>query len=123
MKTPDCQYDTLLEAVEDLKKQGYTDELTIREDGLYNDAEPLDPKEFNIDSFHRFEGPTDPSDASIVYAISSTHLALKGLLVGDYGSNALDYIHKMVQDLNAHGNEDRTVQPVRPVTPGESTKR
>jgi len=123
MKTPDCQYDTLLEAVEDLKKQGYTDELTIREDGLYNDADPLDPKEFTIDSFHRFEGPTDPSDESIVYAISSTHLALKGILVGDYGSNALDYIHKMVQDLNAHGNEDRTVQPVRPVTPGESTKR
>jgi len=123
MKTPDCQYDTLLEAVEDLKKQGYTDELTIREDGLYNDVEPLDPKEFTIDSFHRFEGPTDPSDASIVYAISSTHLALKGILVGDYGSNALDHIHKMVQNLNAHGNEDRMVQPVRPVTPSESTKR
>ena len=55
MKTPDCQYDTLLEAVEDLKKQGYTDELTIREDGLYNDVEPLDPKEFTIDSSERCE--------------------------------------------------------------------
>jgi len=123
MKTPDCQYGSLLEAVEDLKKQGYTDELTIREDSLFNDASPLDPKEFTIDSFHRFEGPTDPGDQCIVYAISSTHLDLKGILIGNYGSDAVNYINKMVQLLDAHGNEDRKVQPVKSVAPGKSTKR
>ncbi len=123
MKTPDCKYGTLLEALEDLKKQGYRDELTITEDGLFNNADPLDPKEFSIDSFHRFEGPSDPADESIVYAISSEHLGLRGVLVGDYGPNANDYIHKMVQPLDAHGNEQRKTSPVKPVAHGQSTKR
>lgn len=119
----DCQYDSLLDAVEDLKKQGYTDELTIREDGLFNSADPLDPKDFTIDSFHRFEGPTDPADESILYAISSEHLGLHGILIGDYGSNAMDYIHKMVKPLAAHGHEDRKVKPVQPAEPGQNAKR
>lgn len=102
MEYPDNQYSTLSEAVNDLREQGYTDELTLTEDGLLNSALPLDPKEFTIDSFHRFEGPSDPADMSIVYAISSERLGLKGLLVGDYGAKAQDFIHQMVRSLDAH---------------------
>lgn len=107
---PDNQYETLLEAVEDLEHQGYTDELTITEDGLFNNAAPLDPERFAIDSFHRFEGPSDPADMSIVYAIRCEELGLKGLLVGDYGGKAQDFIHRMVRDLPAHGNESGSAQ-------------
>ena len=99
---PDNQYATLYEAVEALKRNGYTDELTITDDGLFNNALPLDPDRFRIDYFHRFEGPSDPADMSIVYAVSSEQLGLKGLLVGDYGGKAQDFIHQMVQDLPAH---------------------
>ena len=102
MEHPDNQYGTLSEAVDDLRRQGYTDELTLTEDGLLNSALPLDPKEFTIDSFHRFEGPSDPADMSIVYAISSERLGLKGLLIGDYGAKAQDFIHQMVRSLDAH---------------------
>lgn len=105
MKTqdqPDNQYATLYEAVQALERKGYTDELTITEDGLFNNALPLDPSRFRIDSFHRFEGPSDPADMSIVYAVSSEELELKGLLVGDCGGKAQDFIHQMVQDLPAH---------------------
>ncbi|HEY0976973.1 MAG TPA: phosphoribosylpyrophosphate synthetase, partial [Flavobacteriales bacterium] len=90
-------YSTLSEAVDDLRAQGYSDELSLTEDGLFNNAEPLDPARFHIDSFHRFEGPSDPADMGIVYAISSPELGLKGLLVGEYGANAQDFIHRMVQ--------------------------
>jgi len=121
MNHPDNQYATLSGAVEALKKQGYTDEITLTEDGLFNQAAPLDPADFTIDSFHRFEGPSDPADMSIVYAISSKNLGLKGLLVGDYGGNAQDYIHKMVKELPAHDHEGG-VQPVQPVAPGENVK-
>lgn len=121
MNHPDNQYATLSGAVEALKKQGYTDEITLTEDGLFNQASPLDPAEFTIDSFHRFEGPSDPADSSIVYAISSANLGLKGLLVGDYGANAQDFIHKMVKDLSAHDHEGR-VQPVHAAGPGENVK-
>lgn len=117
----DNQYGTLYGAVEALKKQGYTDELTLTDDGLFNNAMPLDPKLFRIDSFHRFEGPSDPADQSIVYAVSCEKLALKGLLVGDYGANAQDYIHPMVRDLPAHAHEG-LVQPVQAVKPGSSLK-
>lgn len=121
MNHPDNQYATLSGAVEALKQKGYTDELTITEEGLFNMASPLDPTQFTIDSFHRFEGPTDPADLSIVYAVSSEQLGLKGLLIGDYGANAQDFIHKMVQQLPAHEHEGR-VQPVQPVEFGENIK-
>ena len=107
---PDNQYETLSEAVEDLERQGYTDELTITEDGLFNNAAPLDPARFIIDSFHRFEGPSDPADMSIIYAVRCEELGLKGLLVGDYGGKAEDFIHRMVRDLPAHGPAGGTAQ-------------
>lgn len=121
MNKPDNQYATMTAAVEDLRKQGYTDELTLRENGLFNQAKQLDPSEFTIDSFHRFEGPSDPADMSIVYAISSAGSGLKGLLIGDYGANAQDFIHKMVSPLPAHEHEGR-VQPVHPARPGQNVK-
>lgn len=121
MNQPDNQYPTMTAAVEDLRKKGYTDELTLTENGLYNMATQLDPAAFTIDSFHRFEGPSDPADMSIVYAISSERFGLKGLLIGDYGANAQDFIHKMVKHLPAHDHEGR-VQPVHPAAPGEHVK-
>ena len=121
MKQMDNQYATLSGAVEDLKKQGYTDELTLTADGLFNQAGPLDPAKFTIDSFHRFEGPSDPADLSILYAISSVVLGLKGLLVGDYGAEAQDYIHRMVKRLDAHHVEGR-VKPLQPAETGKNVK-
>ena len=66
MDVPHNQYATMTGAVNDLQAQGYTDELTLTEDGLFNSAIPLDPSEFTIDSFHRFEGPSDPADMAII---------------------------------------------------------
>lgn len=121
MNHPDNQYRTLSQAVDALRARGYSDELTITEDGLFNDAEQLDPAAFTIDSFHRFEGPSDPADMSIVYALRSESLGLKGLLIGEYGSNAQDFIHKMVQPLAAHDHQGQ-VQPVQPVEDGQNIK-
>lgn len=122
MITLDNQYGTLLEAITDLKKKGYTDELTITQNGLFNQAGPLDPAHFKIDSFHRFEGESDPADMSILYAISSEHFNAKGLLVGDYGGMVRDYIHKMVGGLDAQTARGK-VQPVRAATAGKNVKR
>ena len=121
MNEDNNQFATLSGAVEALKKQGYTDELTITEDGLFNNALPLDPSLCTIDSFHRFEGPSDPADMSIVYAVRCEQLGLKGLLVGDYGAKAQDFIHRMVQNLPAHKHEGG-VQPVQPVEFGKDLK-
>jgi len=121
MNHPNNQYTTLFGAVEDLKKQGYTDVFILNEEGLNAHELPLDPEKFTIDSFHRFEGPSDPADMSIVYAISSEEFDLKGLLIGAYGANAQDLIQRMVKKLPAHEHKGR-VQPVQPIEQGENVK-
>ncbi|MES2285499.1 MAG: phosphoribosylpyrophosphate synthetase [Bacteroidota bacterium] len=81
------QYDTLLDAVNDLKKRGFTYDFTEQKDKLYCSEKQCDfnPNEFEIVEFYRFEGISDPEDNSIVYAISSDKNNIKGLLVNAYG--------------------------------------
>lgn len=116
------RFRTLAEAVNTLQRAGYTQELVLTEEGLLSGVRPLDPEDFRIDSFHRFEGPSDPADMSIVYAVSSEKLGIKALLIGAYGAQSNSIIHRMVRPLDAHHPEERRVQPVHPLTPGTSAK-
>ena len=116
------QYGLLSEAVDDLCAQGYTDPFDLDSRGLFHGEALLDASKFTIDSYHRFEGPSDPGDMSIVYAISSKELGLKGLLIGSYGAEAEMHIQKMVSKLLAHYKAEGT-QPVQPAEPGQNAKR
>jgi hypothetical protein len=80
-------YDTLTEALQALRRQGYTEDFNLRPDCLYCAAHDLKlpPEGFQVDSLFRFEGETDPADQSIIYAISATGLDLRGVLVNAYG--------------------------------------
>ena len=118
----DNQYGMLSEAVDDLCAKGYTDELEVNGTGLFRKEQKLDPSKFTIDSFHRFEGPSDPGDMSIVYAISCEELGVKGLLVGSYGAEAEAHINRMVRPLSAHPHPGST-RPVEPAPPGTNVKR
>ncbi len=97
-------YSTLSEAVNDLQKRGYTDDLS--HDGSYLICTArglsLDPAEFEIDEFHRFEGNSDPEDQSIVYAISSTKHAVRGILVNAFGPDASALTQALVSKLATH---------------------
>jgi hypothetical protein len=97
-------YSTLSEAVNDLQRHGYVDDLQIAGHCVVCDARNvnLDPTDFQIDEFHRFEGNSDPEDQSIVYAISSAKYALKGLLVNAYGMDAQSMTQEMVAKLATH---------------------
>lgn len=97
-------YSTLSEAVNDLQKRGYTDDLVLAEKCLVCDARglSLDPAQFEIDEFHRFEGNSDPEDQSIVYAISSKDHAVQGILVSAYGMDASSLAQEMVRKLATH---------------------
>lgn len=102
MSTP--AYSTLSEAVTDLQRRGYTDDLSVAEHCLVCDARglSLDPGDFHIDEFHRFEGNSDPEDQSIVYAIRSERHGLKGILVNAYGPDASSLTQEMVAKLATH---------------------
>ncbi|MDQ3100096.1 MAG: phosphoribosylpyrophosphate synthetase [Bacteroidota bacterium] len=92
--------------INDLQKRGYDTDLEINDRGLISRTRntPLDPALFTIDEFFRFEGESDPADMSIVYAISSEELGIKGLIVNAFGTYASTIVDKMVSKLDVHSN-------------------
>jgi len=64
--------------------------------------ESLLPEDFTIDEFHRFEGDSNPSDESIVYAISSAKHGIKGVLVNAFGPDASYLNQALVSKLATH---------------------
>lgn len=99
-------YDTVTEAMADLKELGYTIDFSILTDKeclichLTNTV--LSPDDFEIDDFYRFEGESDPGDNMIVYAISSKIKNLKGIVVNGYGIYADNTSSAIVKKLDTH---------------------
>jgi hypothetical protein len=82
-------YDTVVEAVNGLKKRGYTIDFNVEHDRIVCHKTPLSlqPHEFEITEVYRFEGQTDPADEAVVFAIESKE-GEKGVLVSGYGPAA-----------------------------------
>lgn len=78
-------YDTLVQALNDLKQRGYTYDFNLNNDCVTCTEKELSlsPNDFNIVETYRFEGDTNPSDES-VYAIEAKE-GVKGVLVNAYG--------------------------------------
>ncbi len=79
-------YDTVVDALHDLKARGFDFDFNLKETCLHCaqlDKE-LSPEDFDVVEIYRFEGASNPDDNSIVYAIESTD-GLKGTLVNAYG--------------------------------------
>lgn len=93
-------YDTVSEAVNDLKKRGYTIDFNKEYDCITCSRQviTLQPEEFEIAEFHRFEGDSDPADEAVVYAIESNH-GHKGLLVDGFGPSSETASEAMVEKL------------------------
>ena len=96
------RYNTMLEAIEDLQKRGYKHNFKINEMGRL--AEGLDQGisayEVELHEFHRFEGQSNPSDSSIVYAVE-TSLGQKGIVVDSFGvdgsETTSEFMNKVAQ--------------------------
>jgi hypothetical protein len=97
-------YTTLVDAINGLKKQGYTEDFNIKEncidcrDGKYQ----LSPDDFKVDNVFRFEGNSDPEDQSVLYAISSEKYKLKGILVNAYGIYSDEGANEIIRKLKVH---------------------
>ncbi|MFL5748163.1 MAG: phosphoribosylpyrophosphate synthetase [Niastella sp.] len=94
-------YDTITEAVADLKKRGYTHDFNISNNRLTSDK--LDAHfghdDFEIREVYRFEGPSDPADEAVVFAIEAPSGAL-GILVNGYGMYSDDKNTEFVKQLH-----------------------
>ena len=94
-------YNTLTEAVQQLKGRGYTIDFNLEENCLVCNGKKYLLEDFEITEFHRFEGDTDPADEAIIYAIESKD-GLKGILVSGYGISAEGMSAEMARKLAMH---------------------
>ncbi len=94
-------YDTLTQAIDALKKQGYTEDFNLKQNWIEcrNGEYQLFPSDFKIDKSFRFDEDEDPSDQSVLYAISSEKDAVKGLLVNGYGIYSEPIANEMLAKL------------------------
>ncbi len=81
MKT---HYETVSEAINELRKKGFTVDFNLEENCIVCHPEKFHPEDFEIVDIYRYEGNTDPADEATVYAIESK-TGLKGILVTGYG--------------------------------------
>lgn len=82
-------YSTLVDALQDLKKSGYKRDFQVSGGNTIECSDTnvkIKPGECVVDKVYRFEGESNPSDMSIVYAISVPEREIKGVLVSAYGT-------------------------------------
>ena len=77
---PKNNFETLSKAMAALREKGYEKDLT--EDILNADEDT-----YFITAAYRFEGMTNPSDSSVLYAIESKS-GEKGIIVDSYGAKS-----------------------------------
>ena len=101
-------YKTLVEAIDGLKRLGYTQDFNHTQQGLDCPAQDqqLHPEHFAIDAVYRFEGMSSTDDNAILYAISSDQ-GLKGTLVDAYGVYAASLSPEMIEKLRVAHSEIR----------------
>ncbi|MGC9355821.1 MAG: hypothetical protein ACP5D9_18385 [Mariniphaga sp.] len=94
------QYSTLTEAIEELKKRGYSANFRVNENGLLEAAkgQTFGAPDVKLTEFHRFEGMTDPGDSTILYALE-TSSGLKGTLADSYGAEASELTTEFMKKI------------------------
>jgi len=95
-------YDTVTEAVKDLKDRGYTIDFNIAFDKLMCSENKicLQPDEFEITEVYRFEGDSNPDDEDVVYAVESKDKKIKGVITSAFGLYADAVSNKIIQKLS-----------------------
>ncbi|PQJ12768.1 hypothetical protein CJD36_003190 [Flavipsychrobacter stenotrophus] len=77
-------YGPVAEALEEFKKQGFTNSFSFRDEGIGHTGGVYMPEELKIVDVYRYEGDSDPDEESAVYALISRE-GKKGVLVTGYG--------------------------------------
>ena len=97
-------YDTVTEALIDLKRRSYVIDFNIAFDKIICSKNELclHIEEFEIVEIYRFEGDTNPSDEDIIYAVESRDGTIKGTLTSAYGMYAESVSTQMIKKLSIH---------------------
>jgi len=96
-------YQSLVQALNELQAKGYVFDFNVHSDGQsllsrQDETEQYSLNQFKVNEVYRFEGPSDPADESVVYAIE-TKDGLKGVLVDGYGYSSSSISLELAQKL------------------------
>jgi hypothetical protein len=80
------QYNTVVEALEDLARRGFAANFEYADGALVaiDSGRRFQAEQLTIVEHHRFEGLTDPADMAVVYAIESRD-GVRGIVVDAFG--------------------------------------
>jgi len=97
-------YDTVTDALKDLKLRGFSVDFNIAFDKIIcsKNETILNPHEFEIVEVYRFEGDTNPDDEDVVYAVESKDGIIKGTLTSAFGTYAESISTEMIRKLSMH---------------------
>lgn len=95
-------YNSLTEALENLKQKGFAEDFNLQSDCLICNEKQLKlhPEQFEIIEAYRFEGESSMDDSSVVYAIQ-TEDGVKGVLVDAYGPYAESLTPEMARKIRS----------------------
>ena len=97
-------YDTVVEAIEGLRKRGYKKDFNLAFDKLICSEKEvfLEAENFEITEMHRFEGESNPDDEDVVYAVESKDGKHKGVITSAFGKDADIVSAEMIKKLKFH---------------------
>lgn len=99
-------YETLSQGINDLKSRGFNIDFNLAGDCIecVSDNIRLHPEDFEIVETYRFEGMTNPSDSSILFAIESKDGKHKGVFVDAFGAYSTELSEELKKKLSFHSN-------------------
>jgi len=95
-------YDNLIEALNDLKKEGYVEDFNLKQNCLEcrNGQYKIFHNEFEIDNYFRFDDEdSSPDSSAILYTITSDKYGLKGILINSFSIYSNDVTDVMLSKL------------------------
>ncbi len=105
---------TLMAFLETLRKDGYEAGFKIGDNNKVECVEnkkEYSPHDLQIVKLHRFEGESDPSDSSIVYAVKGKD-GLKGVIISAYGMYGSASINNFMKEVES-AKKENIVGPVK----------
>jgi hypothetical protein len=78
---------TVTEVLESLRRDGYTADFQLVDGALRSEGgnAPCSIDDVVVEQFYRFEGPSDPGDEMIVFALLDPNTGVRGSLAAAYG--------------------------------------
>jgi hypothetical protein len=96
---PIYHYATVSEALNELKKNGFTHDFNLRDENIKQN-----PHHYEIEHVYRYDGDTDPDEEAVVYGIVSKS-GEKGVYVAGFSANSESEAAIVLAKLCIEGND------------------